>query len=834
MNILKQNQTQEAQQETICKIHNLEFIAVDLDLSDKSQIQFFCGKCLVEKINNNKMTTIEQSKERIIQIKIQQKEIKTKETQARLNYYKNILDQMMDFKQSIIDSLDKMQKQIQKYICSIQKEKQELQDYDQQSNYFDDLKQLSELYSQEQQKSSKLDEDTTFINEMQRQFELLFNCSEYFSTIDTFKNTKEIINDVMENNIIELIPLQTIKYDSKTPSLSRICNIHKKEIIMINMESQNKKIEDRFVCVDCISENSQVKYSTIENVNKQWKEYNEESDKIIKEYKKESKDKKQDLINQLAQMRKNYNKKLNEISDKVISEQFLSIDKQKQPNQIKKISIQTLDDEQLLKDLKQLIEKEKEKVQLNQTITNYKNKDSIFSKEIEFHLESLKQYDLQDIQQSLDILKGISVEKNLILQLSEIIQQMQKSGQKDENHKNYNNFINEFLEFIDQAKKYQLQLNLFDQSISNYQSHTQKIQQILQNIEVKSNDDKINKSEQQPKSKQQNLLNILKEYQNIFDNNNQQLQKYCNIQQMENDLIKLTETIRNLEIDKTNEINLLQKSFDQQLIQLNDKLELKQKEYKNVKEQYDQATQENINLKNQYEQDKKLLIKKSEEEQKKIKQDFNQKLNQKDSQIQEALRKLDQINKDTLEQEKIKKMELEKIQQYNKSLTFSNTYKHNNCSVSEGGKLVAEVGNNHWCFCVCEQAIPKTGKIQYAFQILCEQELFVGIGFRDIMKQKNFYDCCNVGDGTYLIKENGYIYSHHNKDIHGKELSFKFKNNDIIIIEVSIEDKYIKWTRQNNPQLSFVYLGIDTSQELYPCVGLYRQAKIKILDCSLV
>ncbi|CAD8112292.1 unnamed protein product [Paramecium primaurelia] len=811
MNILKQNQTQETQQETICKIHNLEFIAVDLDLSDKSQIQFFCGKCLVEKINNNKMTTIQQSKERIIQIKIQQKEIKTKETQARLNYYKNILDQMMDFKQSIIDSLDKMQKQIQKYICSIQKEKQELQDYDQQSNYFDDLKQLSELYSQEQQKSSKLDEDTTFINEMQRQFELLFNCSEYFSTIDTFKNTKEIINDVMENNIIELIPLQTIKYDSKTPSLSRICNIHKKEIIMINMESQNKKIEDRFVCVDCISENSQVKYSTIENVNKQWKEYNEESDKIIKEYKKESKVKKQDLMNQLAQMRKNYNKKLNEISDKVISEQFLSIDKQKQPNQIKKISIQTLDDEQLLKDLKQLIEKEKEKVQLNQTVTNYKNKDSIFSKEIEFHLESLKQYDLQDIQQSLDILKGISVEKNLILQLSEIIQQMQKSGQKDENHKNQNNFINEFLEFIDQAKKISI---------------------ILQNIEVKSNDDKINKSEQQPKSKQQSLLNILKEYQNIFDNNNQQLQKYCNIQQMENDLIKLTETIRNLEIDKTNEINLLQKSFDQQLIQLNDKLELKQKEYKNVKEQYDQATQENINLKNQYEQDKRLLITKSEDEQKKLKQDFNQKLNQKDSQIQEALRKFDQINKDNLEQEKIKKMELEKIQQYNKSLTFSNTNKHNYCSVSEGGKLVAEVGNDHWCFCVCEQAIPKTGKIQYAFQIICEQQLFVGIGFRDIMKQKNFYDCYNVG--TYLIQENGYTYSHHNKDIHGKELSFKFKNNDIIIIEVSIEDKYIKWTRQNNPQLSFVQLGIDTSQELYPCVGLYKQAKIKILDCSLV
>ncbi|CAD8214056.1 unnamed protein product [Paramecium octaurelia] len=835
MNILKQNQTQEVQQDTICKIHNLELIAVDLDLSDKSQMQFFCGKCLVDKLNNNRVTTIEQSKERIIQFKTQQKDIKNKENQARLNYYKNILDQIMDFKQSINNSLDKMYQQIQQYIFPIQKEKQELLDYDQQFNYFEDLKQLSQLYSQGQQKSTKLEDDNNFIDEIQRQFELLFNCTEYFSTIDTFKNTKETIKDIKENNIIELIPIQTSKNEYKTPCLSRVCNIHKKEIIMIDMDSQKQEMEDRFVCVDCISANPQIKYYTIEDVNKQWKEYNEESDKILKEYKKESKNKKSDLINQVIKFRTNYNKKLNEISDKLISEQFLGIDKPKQSNSIKKLSIQTLDDEQLIKDLKQLIEKEKEKVSFNQTIINEKNKDSIFYKEIQVHLESLKQYDQQDISQSLDILKGISVERKLILQLTETIQQIQKSGQNEENQKNQVNFIKEIQEFIHQATNYQLLSNVFDQTISNYQQNVQKLQQISQHIELISKDTNKSNLSEQIKAQYLNLSNILNEYSNIFENKNSQLKKYCNIQLMEQELIKLSETNKQIQIEKNNQIDSLQQSYEQKIIQINETLESKEKEYQTIKQQFDLVNSENINLKQQYEQDKKQMIKQSEDEQNKIKSDYNKRINQKDSELKDALQKLDQIHKDKLEQEKINKMELDKIQQYNKTLTFSNTYKHSECQVSEAAKLVSSVGNSCYYFCVCEQAIPKTGKIQFTFQILTGSQWFVGIGFRDIMQKNNFYDCYHAGYGTYLILNDGRSWSHHNKDVHNKELSFKFTNNDIIRMEVSIEDKYIKWSRQNNPQATATFvLEIDTSQELYPCVGLHQKSQIKILACAIV
>ncbi|CAD8175693.1 unnamed protein product [Paramecium pentaurelia] len=837
MNILQQKSSQEPQ-ETICKAHNLELIAIDLDMSDKSQIKFFCGKCLVDKLNNNKVTTIEQSKERIQQIKTQQKEIETKENQARLSYYKNILDQIMDFKRFMDDSLEKIHKQIQQYMFPIQKEKLELQEKQYQLNYFEDIKQLSELYSNNQQKSNNLIEDNHFVDELTKQFELLFNNAEYFQTLDTFKNTKQIIKDLMENNIIELPPLLQTKNEYKTPSLNRICVNHKKEIIMIDMDSQSKKIEDRFVCVDCISENPQIKYQTIENINKQWIDYNSESYNILQQYKKESKNKRCDLFTQISQMRKNYNQKLNEISDKVISEQFQSINKIKYQNQIKGVSIQSLEDEQLLQDLKQLIEKEK--VTQNQTITSFKNKEIIFQKEMENHLESLK-YDQLDIQQSIDIIKETPIERNLILQISELITQLSKCTQtKDQNYQNQIEFIKELQEFIDQAKKYQCQINLFDQTITLVQQHSNKIDQIQQLIQNQTNN-QVNKQES-IQILYQNLSKVLNDYNINFDNKCKQMKKYSNFQQLELDLVKFRELNKDLEIEETNLLNQMSKQLDEKHQEYQKLLKEQQdqnqrkideinaskvKENSLYKEQFDQKTQEIINLKKQNEEDRLKAIKTIEDQKNKEITEMNKRINQKESELQAVQKQLDQINQEKLQKEKQQKLELEKIQEYNKRLSFSNTYKSSICQISEFGKVVESSSINNYC--LCEQAIPKIGKTMFAFQMLSGTSIRIGIGFRDII-QKNNYQNCGFGFGSYLIRQDGYTFSHHNKDVDNKQLSFTFTSNDIIIMEVSIEHKYIKWTKQNNPFL-ILQQQIDTSisQELYPCVNIY-QSKLKIFD----
>ncbi|CAD8116893.1 unnamed protein product [Paramecium primaurelia] len=271
----------------------------------------------------------------------------------------------------------------------------------------------------------------------------------------------------------------------------------------------------------------------------------------------------------------------------------------------------------------------------------------------------------------------------------------------------------------------------------------------------------------------------------------------------------------------------MQDSFKQKFNEINQTLEQKEKEQKNMKEQYEQTIKDN---KKQYEQEKQVMMNKFEDEQNKIKQEFNQNLNQKISELQETLTKLDQINKAKLEQEKLNKIELEKIQLYSKSLSFSDTYRHNYCQLSVDGKVLADTSNNGYhYYCHCEQAIPKTGKTQFAFQMISGSYVMVGIGFREIMQKNNYTSCYQTG--TYLISNSGITYSHHNNDLQSKQVSFKFKNNDIIIIEVCIEHKYIKWSRLNNPQLTFiVQLDIDTSKELYPCVGVGWESQIKLLD----
>ncbi|CAD8125167.1 unnamed protein product [Paramecium sonneborni] len=170
-------------------------------------------------------------------------------------------------------------------------------------------------------------------------------------------------------------------------------------------------------------------------------------------------------------------------------------------------------------------------------------------------------------------------------------------------------------------------------------------------------------------------------------------------------------------------------------------------------------------------------------------------------------------------------MELEKIQLYHKQLQFSNTYNHDNFQVSEGEKVVTE-----WlALLFCDYAISKTGKIQFAMKKLCGSHFHVQIGFIKIF-QKNNYKCYYNGHGTYLIFLWLYFFSSQLKSIRQK-LSFEFTNNDIIQQQWKyvLNINTLKWSKQNCPQLRFI-MNIYTKYELYPCVGVLRNSKIKILN----
>ncbi|CAD8214463.1 unnamed protein product [Paramecium octaurelia] len=93
------------------------------------------------------------------------------------------------------------------------------------------------------------------MDEMQNQFQQISVDIEYLQTIEAFKTAKKIITNFKTENQIQL-ESPKIENNTKTFSLSTLCKDHKKEVILIDIDSENIQTEKRLACVQCISNGS--------------------------------------------------------------------------------------------------------------------------------------------------------------------------------------------------------------------------------------------------------------------------------------------------------------------------------------------------------------------------------------------------------------------------------------------------------------------------------------------------------------------------------------------------------------------------------------------------
>ncbi|CAD8204360.1 unnamed protein product [Paramecium pentaurelia] len=160
------------------------------------------------------------------------------------------------------------------------------------------------------------------------------------------------------------------------------------------------------------------------------------------------------------------------------------------------------------------------------------------------------------------------------------------------------------------------------------------------------------------------------------------------------------------------------------------------------------------------------------------------------------------------------------------SFTFSETYKYSSCQVLQDGKIF--YNKSGFLSCLCDQAIPNQGIVRFSFLIhdIETNSAMVGIGAREIISKSGYINIQTSGKGAYLIMSSGYCFSHHQKEKYHNSIPFTFTNNDIIIIEVEIQQKYIKWIKKSTKQ-SFL-LEIDPHYEYYPCIN--GPGKVEILN----
>ncbi|CAD8122206.1 unnamed protein product [Paramecium sonneborni] len=157
--------------------------------------------------------------------------------------------------------------------------------------------------------------------------------------------------------------------------------------------------------------------------------------------------------------------------------------------------------------------------------------------------------------------------------------------------------------------------------------------------------------------------------------------------------------------------------------------------------------------------------------------------------------------------------------QFQKQLTFSTKYKHRESKVSLNGKMAENGGS-----CLCDQMIPINQITRFVFQIENSQQCYIGVGFREIMKQN--YSSVGVNSGSYLIRNDQKFYSHHEQQ---NILPFSFKDQDIIIIEVNMKTLQVKWIMASSGE-SFS-LELQESNGLYPCIRAGNiSSKVRILE----
>ncbi|CAD8198449.1 unnamed protein product [Paramecium octaurelia] len=191
-------------QKIICQNHQRDIIAMNLDSLQIGQIQYLCCKCLVEKMNDDKIQAIEEIIDRISSLKTQKKDL----NKIRLLQEHTLLNNGVKTKRNVEATFDKIHFQIQAQICTIQQEHQSfLEQFKVEQTLQKDISSLAEFFQIDiREKQLKFQQDIHLIEEIEEQFELFLNNQEYFQALVTFKVAKQKINEVIENVKVGLMP----------------------------------------------------------------------------------------------------------------------------------------------------------------------------------------------------------------------------------------------------------------------------------------------------------------------------------------------------------------------------------------------------------------------------------------------------------------------------------------------------------------------------------------------------------------------------------------------------------------------------------------------------
>ncbi|CAD8050421.1 unnamed protein product [Paramecium primaurelia] len=111
----------------------------------------------------------------------------------------------------------------------------------------------------------------------------------------------------------------------------------------------------------------------------------------------------------------------------------------------------------------------------------------------------------------------------------------------------------------------------------------------------------------------------------------------------------------------------------------------------------------------------------------------------------------------------------------------------------------------------------------------------IGIAYKNVLLGKNMkFDHQNLGHGSYMISSNAHTWSHSKKEENMVQKSFTFTTGDIIIVEINLENKILKFTCKNKPndnQATILTFDNPDNDDIHFCINMCSSGeKVEILD----
>ncbi|CAD8157798.1 unnamed protein product [Paramecium pentaurelia] len=749
----------------LCLKHKLEILTIDLKQSTADEDKYLCIKCLMEKIDIQNMALVEETKIMINQMKSEQLNSKIKEYQRKIENFRQIQTQIKELKLQINNTIDKVQCNLDQKITLMEKELEESETKTQVSSFEEDVKVLSKNYK------------GSFSFEVPKEFEKQMDNNSYIDSVQ--QQLQSIIKCPIFNQINESLENTKVEEDQK--EIKQIQLLSKKEENPLKTPSLNiqcnkhgkeiimlnlnpeKTKLSRQACVECIQSNDPIKYTTLSDANFRWNEYLGQTSDQVKQFQDIRCFKQRQIIETLEEIKEKYNSTISDIINRVNIQ--YSMFSQNEINQFNENIIYQMSTEQI-NELSEILSQTDKFQALTQKQVHIQKEDLNQMEIISTNFGKLLQNDILAINK---INKMFKEQNSYIAELN---------GQKNEIFQEENQISNQ--QSIKQLNLQLQNLLIYQDILNEAQNQYEFIMQLISDLSTEFKDLQLQQFNQYV-SKIQKDFSIMKNLTN-FDKVEAELkQSQQDKQFLQN---QLTESEKaNL---SNQQIIIELRQIIQDLRNENQVLRVKVQELEQQKNEFE------VNLK-----EKQGLLERCQEQNEKNEFGIKQNLN------------------------------LKQDQQFSQQLTFSTTYKYNECKVISNGKVIENNSHGYYC-CMCDQMIPKNGVILFAFKIIEIKEIMIGIGQRDIVQSKGYQNCYSIRGGTYNIYYSGHCYNHDQQDKDNQKIAFEFSKNDIIIVEVDIQKKYVKWIKQSTNE-SFT-LTIDTSKDLYPCVHFYGKCKIEILN----